>query len=465
MVGWWLVLAAALVPAPRVPAAADDVAASVAGLSAPRRADRDRAAGRLEAIGDPARPALLAAVDSTDLELRARAAAVLDAIEGRALARPTPVALDFRDRPLGDILEMISDRTGLGLILEAGPDPRKAEQKVTLVAPEPVPFWEAVERLSKAAGVRVDPSPNPGWNRGMMGLPAPARPPGTRRARPYTGAEVVLVPDPGGPPPPSTRSGRFQLSVAALHHQRDRTLGGPGGRPPGSVVDRFEVRLRLAPEPGLAVGRVGDVEGLEAEDDLGQALAPAATSADPSATGGMYDNHGGRAMPAAIRLRYPDRPGAAIRRIQGALPVTVVGSKPDPVAASLVADLDKAVHRGDVSLTVHAMKLDPELPPKRVIEFSLTRPDLLGQSGGGFGGNRVANVAPGAAQGWLELVDAQGRPVERVAATPFLIGDGRRRTLRLNIAPGSPAAVEIRYLAPTWATFLVPFEFHDLPMP
>ena len=87
---------------------------AVAGLSAPRRAERERAAKGLEALGEAARPALIEAAGSNDLELRARAAAVLDAIEGQALGRATPVVLDFRDVPLADVLGR-HDRTGLGL--------------------------------------------------------------------------------------------------------------------------------------------------------------------------------------------------------------------------------------------------------------------------------------------------------------------------------------------------------------
>ena len=116
MAGWWLVLAALVASGP-----ADDVRALAAGLSAPRRAERERAARRLEALGEAARPALLEAAGSNDLELRGRAAAVLDAIEGQALGRPTPVTLDFRDVPLGDVVEAVSDRTGLGLACSRGP--------------------------------------------------------------------------------------------------------------------------------------------------------------------------------------------------------------------------------------------------------------------------------------------------------------------------------------------------------
>jgi hypothetical protein len=68
------------------------------------------------------------------------------------------------------------------------------------------------------------------------------------------------MPDLGGTAVPSTSSGRFLLSVTTIHHQRDRTLGVRNGRPPlDTLVDQIEVRLRVTPEPGLNVGRAGEV--------------------------------------------------------------------------------------------------------------------------------------------------------------------------------------------------------------
>jgi hypothetical protein len=463
-VGWvvWTALVAAM------PSPGDDVRDAVAGLSAPRRADRERAARRLEAIGEAAAPALREAAESNDLELRAQAAAVLDVIEGQAIGRPTPVTLDFNEVPLAEVVDAVTDRTGLGLILGPGNDPRRGGRKVTVVAEGPVSFWEAVERIGKAAEVRPDFSGNAnvGFNRGMIGMPnipggmAPRRP-----ARPVTGNEVVLVPDTPAPPPPTARSGRFLVALTALNHHRDRTLPGPGGRPAGSVTDRFEAKLQVAPEPDLMVGRVGDVEGLEAEDDHGQTLVPAGPVVEEAPNPYTpYNVYGVRTNTAAsVALRYPDRPGTQIRRLRGVLPVTVVGIRPDPVTASLVEGLGQPVRKGDVTLTVHEVRPVPEAVNIRVVELSLTRPEGAGPNGfGGFSRPMIA-APPGAAQGWFEFVDEKGRPLTRVAASPIPGDDAQRRSLR--VVEGQGRSVAVRYLAPAWSTLSVPFEFHDLPMP
>src|SRR3954470_16950815 len=87
-------------------------------LVSPRSEERTAAAEALERMGAEAVPALREARLSPDLELRARAAALLDAIEGRELALPTRVTLDFRDRPIGEVVAAVAERGKASLALE-----------------------------------------------------------------------------------------------------------------------------------------------------------------------------------------------------------------------------------------------------------------------------------------------------------------------------------------------------------
>jgi hypothetical protein len=472
MTAWWLIVAAIVGTTGAEPGTGVEVSSLIAGLTAPRRADRTRAEKRLEALGDAARPALLRAIESRDLRLKARAAVVLDAIEGRDLAVPKRVALNFRNATLTDVIDAISDRTGEGLILQADNNLRRGDMVITLVAEEKVSFWEAVERLSKVASLQVDQNPNPGWNnRAMIGGFNNAAP---RIRRPATGQEVVLVPNTGFLPSPTAVSGRFEVAVMNIHHQRDRTLGASGRKPTrDTTLDRFEIRLRVSPEPNLIIGKLGEVEGLEAVDDQGQSLVPDSQSvvSDPNQPTAVHNfqYQGPWRGPASIVLRYPERPGTTIRTLKGAFAVTVVGAKPNGAAASLVTALGVPVQKGGVTLTVHSMKVagaGQVNSTARTVELTLNRPDATGQPNHGMPSfNRTVNVIPAMAQGALQFVDAKGRQVERIVLTPYNMGDGQRRTLQINPPPGSDPPVEVRYLAPAWAALSVPFEFHDLPMP
>ncbi len=143
--------------------------------------------------------------------------------------------------------------------------------------------------------------------------------------------------------------------------------------------------------------------------------------------------------------------------------MTVVGTRPDPVSASLVEGLGRPARKGDVSLTVYEVRPVPEAPNVRVVELSLTRPELPLPNGFSGFPRPLVTAPPSASQGWFEFVDEKGRQVARVAASPIYGDDAQRRSLR--VVEGSGRSVAVRYLAPAWSTLSVPFEFRDLPMP
>jgi hypothetical protein len=152
---------------------ADDPAALVARLGADSFDERVAAYKALEKLGGDALPALQAARDATDPRVRTRVRSLLASVKaadtaGR-LTRPTLVRLDFRDRPLGEVVEALNARHDLRLAVRLGPLPtrgmffdperadlraRRLERKVTVEAPAPLPFWEALDRLCRADGLR-----------------------------------------------------------------------------------------------------------------------------------------------------------------------------------------------------------------------------------------------------------------------------------------------------------------------
>jgi hypothetical protein len=111
-------------------------------LGSARASVRDEAARTLEEIGADSLPALRrASREADDAEVRARASAVLDRIEGGLLTRPSLVSLDFDGVPLEEAVLAISKRSGHALALdpEAGADFRR--RPIRLVRGERVPLW------------------------------------------------------------------------------------------------------------------------------------------------------------------------------------------------------------------------------------------------------------------------------------------------------------------------------------
>jgi hypothetical protein len=121
----------------------------IARLGAPRFADREAAASALEALGRAALPSLQAARQHPDLEIRSRVNGLVVKIEGALLLEPTPVRLDFQDRPVEEVIPEIARRAGIPLVYNV----RGPSRMITLVSERPVPFWEALDRLCEAGGL------------------------------------------------------------------------------------------------------------------------------------------------------------------------------------------------------------------------------------------------------------------------------------------------------------------------
>ena len=77
--------------------------------------------------------------------------------EADRLLRPTLVRLDYADRPVADVVRSLAERTGVPMVLF--PDEPAAswrKKRISLTAPGPVPFWEAIDRLEPTAGLILD---------------------------------------------------------------------------------------------------------------------------------------------------------------------------------------------------------------------------------------------------------------------------------------------------------------------
>ncbi len=106
-----------------------DAVTLIGRLGAESFDDRVAAYKALERLGGEALPALRAAADTSDPRVRSRVRALIESIgrqvEADRFARPTMIRLDFRNRPLGEVVDALNDRHDLGLSLRLGPEPRR----------------------------------------------------------------------------------------------------------------------------------------------------------------------------------------------------------------------------------------------------------------------------------------------------------------------------------------------------
>jgi hypothetical protein len=473
MAGSLLVVALVMLGSGPEERAGPDPSALVERLASPRPAERAAAVEALEKLGEDALPALRAVrFGATDLVLRARAAAVLDAIEAQRLTHATMVRLDIHDRPLPEVLARLGESTGMKLVLGFDPDPNRQVRSITLDAPEPVPFWTAIDRLCREAELRLAP---PGMNGGVAGVMLPALP-GQPPRRPLDGTELVLVhqdPTNGGGLAPTSDFGPFRFRLLSLQLVRDRSFlrfPQPGfmPRPSGMDAERFEAHVEVWSEPRLTVLHVGEVSALEARDDLGHSLRPDPVAPTPGRPPfPTFNGFAGRSGSVSIRLKYPDSPGKSITRLAGRVPVTVAARKPNPLVVSLADDRGRTFRDDDITLVVHEVKTEPNTKVT-IVELTLTS-DHPGQGGGLPTNldidNRLSLRMPNAALNQVEFLDAQGR-VCLSHQNGLNVGPaGMRRSYRINPVDGVGPPVQVRYHGLDWASIEVPFAFQDLPMP
>jgi hypothetical protein len=152
----WIVLLLIVVhAAAQAPGPNDEIDKLVAQLNSSKYAQRVTAAKALEDIGAPALPALQRAAENGELEMRHRAAAIIERIEHRLAVAPlltgSKIRLVYKDMP---VLEAVSDlgaKLGWRVDVEGDRVPLHS-RKITLDTGE-VPFWEAFAQFCKAAGL------------------------------------------------------------------------------------------------------------------------------------------------------------------------------------------------------------------------------------------------------------------------------------------------------------------------
>ena len=434
-----------------------------------------QAPGRL---GKDALPALRAAADADggDPEVRSRARALIaaqgDLAEPDRLSKPTLVRLDFHDRPLGEVTDTLDDRHDFRLDPQPDLPPQGSMQfgfrspqelarlrnrRVTLETPEPLPFWEAVDRICQAASVRYAEPDLPGFGTGR-GL-------------------LYLIGDRAGRGTVSD-TGPFRVELLRiLPPNRADAKGDLGPAIAGSTPASKGLALSLAvfPEPDLGVFKTGPATLEEAIDDRGRSMMPNALPPPNGPQSLQVSGHGMNFF--KIDLAVPTPAGAKIRRLRGRVPAVVFVPKANPVVVELTGDglEGKTVRFSGFRLTLDKVALRPEAEISLKVSVHW---DTVYYTG-------VVPQPPfPVAPGRVELYDASGRKIKaKVAQASQVIdinGEGFYYRLVVPPAPGAgtagdpdskpgvsgiPIPAELRYYRFTATEVDIPFDLHDIPMP
>jgi hypothetical protein len=412
-------------------------------LSSPDRVVREEAARTLEERGAQALPALRAARESASVqEARGRLGDLIDRIESGALDRPTLVALEVDDQPLGEAVRALAARSSFSLSLD---DLALASRRVTVRSSSPLPFWEAVDRLGRAGHVRRDPGP-----RGDVGNDARA-------------SMIHLV---GGDPPTFTAyHGPLVIHLFATHWHQDVSFEAAGvatNVPRRNAVVTIEVQAFA--EPGRFINSNG-LPRLEAIDERDRALSPnpgtAIEQPNPSEHSWLIP---GRIslLQWHVPLALPELPARSPLKLRGMLPVVISSRKPAPLVIPLVDAAGKTFRQGPFVVRIEKVStsnanttevdllLSEDVGPPERTRIALG-PEM------DYVGDYLANR--------IEFEDAEGHPLNWLFLgnhpTSTESGELRVQTYVAGVAP--PARLSV-YGLHRVATE-IPFKFGDVPSP
>jgi hypothetical protein len=444
-----------------------DPTALVERLGASRYADRKAAADAIEHIGRSALPALRAARNARDLEVRTRAGSLIQKIEAALLTEPTRLRLDFENATLPDVARSFALQTGFRLALYPQNLPRWQTVRVTLRQPQPVEFWKALDQLCDAAGLQ--------YNSNMHSVGSQREP-----ILPFTEGSIrTLV--------PTFDHGPFRVKLLGLDYQRHLTYGSPGAaeepppdpRPisrspdvPAAIAParlnpittvQFSAQIAIDAEPRLSVARRGALRMIEAVDNRGNSLLPTRTSGSTSRLAADFATISSPVIHLQAPLHRPDRPGDTIKTLRGVIPVMVSSRRSDPLVVSLKdTAAGKTFENHDMALTVHAIRRLPNA--HTLIELSVRNDD--GEPS--FPAGDVAVYRSGARRIdphhlQIEVLDPHGQSMPWFQSTV----DVETSHFTLNLTGLNPTTqpTELRYYVLSRSDVDVPFAFSDVPMP
>ncbi len=370
---------------------------------------------------------------------------------------PTRVALDFPGRPVAQVIRTLAERTG-GMVDTFNTNDARLAEMVTLTSPAPVPFWEAIDRLASAANLTRSVTPA-----GPFGNPPPRVQFSANLGHATASASAAddgLI----------AYIGPFRVGPLVVHEHFSRVFhqtAAPAYAKPSPSAPPFYAEVGLMAEPDLLAIQHGPLHRVEAVDDAGRSLLDPKLSGEVPYDQSPSDIHG---PPRTLRvpLVRAGGPSKALATLRAALPLEVARR---PTAPTLVVTLEgssgKTFRDGDMAIDVREYRAAPQGTAH--LKLAVRIEGKRGEPGSGLRGVVDARL-------WsvfhrqMELVDAQGKPINGLGGGSSISGDGVRElsmTYNFTAHPGTGANVpaQIRIYRASWVAWELPLEFRDVPLP
>jgi hypothetical protein len=430
-----VVLAAVLLTAPvRTRAEAEPPAEAtrlVGQLADGDYRQRERAVEQLRRLGPAALPALRAAADHPDAEVRRRINDLIPILEVEAALAPKRVTLKVSDKTLRQTLDVLQDQSGYKIDV-FGPN---LDQKVSVDVTD-VTFWQALDAVAREGGMIID------HNQGIAD--------GRVRLRSVDAVTPYLY-----------FSGPFRVSVEGLQQLRSVPLGQVSkstGAPRRS--ETLTLDLTITVEPRMPLLGVGEPRLMVAYDSERNCMLPPPEpmpSPDqpmPNPNRGRWNSgrYGSRSLNVAtqVTLLRPSEKADSIRTLRGFVPVSVLlEQKPVVVAEKIMEAKGKKAQFGKTTIVIENVSEQPNKTFQIQMSVSSEDPD--------------PNWANSLYQRF-ELHDAKGKAFGNYGAGWSNTGNTVRLTV--NFGPNG-AETPDKLIFQSWTTLQYPleFEFKDIPLP
>ena len=427
-------------------------------LGSPKYAEREAASAALEKLGPSGFPALKAARNDSDPEVKNRATLIHDTIERSLLNRPTIVHLDAHRYSVAELADKLAECQGISIgTLDSAGAAAPARSALEFTKPEDVEVWTLMDRLGMTFQWDFEATNDFG------------RPP-IRRA-----AMVKIVPRPAGVIRTSDNS-PFRVVLNPSHSAAENPVpfDGPGRNRAGSFRaaggdPSTVIPLEIQAEPRLSLHPTGVIRLTEATDDTGRSFS--------GSLRGELDlanlNLNGRAVSntrVQLRFRGGDAEPRSLKRLRGTIPVVVEARRLEPILIPIPNQNhpeQRPVSFGGATVQVHGLTTRAfSLKGAYTLDLTVRRDGWSFVGGGGRGrmGQFAGQVVVADAI-WdnLEIVDATGKPF--LVGSPRTLGaesDGVH--VQLEITPRTEAGVptDVRFFGSLRTTVEIPFDFHDV---
>jgi hypothetical protein len=397
-------------------------------------------------------------------------------IEGDLLLRPSLVSLDFQERPMSEVIKEVTARTGSRLVIHEA-ELGWLAQRITLHAPAPVPFWNAVDRICAAGRFQYNLSGDSG------------------------GPCVAIFRDDVSGPASDHGPVRCQIEeifydnrYIQLHLGRSRT-----SRPTlsGEHEGKSDISLRIMVEPRMMIRHNGPLKNLSAVDEQGRSLLlDEPEAAGPAGGSWPWENDlrmGYVYVTRRVALRPLEPRPRMIRTLRGVAPVVYAACWPDTLEIPL-ADAAGRSFRSRTSVVtfrqVRKFAPDaipfppgagmPRLTPTPTAQIELTirpldqpasaDPAAPLQEPPDVSARQFALVDPAGPKWSISITGPPGANPHREGGEIHVVlspvgGPGRQGPVTLWLWPPKLAGVVLRYRDLAVQKAEIPFEFTDVPLP